>query len=97
MPRFHRHTLVVDGTTIDIVEAGPSRCQDTVVIVGADDEMTHALLVRLGRFIRVVSIPEQPAAIVEELGLSNIHVVVDLGTNTVDEVVNLLQRTVTID
>ncbi|RLE14654.1 MAG: hypothetical protein DRJ28_05370 [Actinobacteria bacterium] len=97
MPEFRHHTIVVDGVTIEITEAGPSRCPDTVVIVGASDDMAISLLVRLGRFTRVVSIQKWSPVILDALDLSNVHIVVASDTDNVDDVVDLLQRTVAID
>lgn len=97
MPQLCSHEIVVDGSTIKITEGGPSRCPDTVVIAGASSDMTDRLLVRLGRFTRVVSVEKWSPAIIDALHLSNIHIVVASDGHTVDEIVNLLQRTVTID
>ncbi len=97
MPQLRYHEIVVDGSTIKITEGGPSRCPDTVVIVGANSDMADRLLVRIGRFTRVVSVQKWSSAIVDALDLTNIHIVVASSTDNVDDVVNLLQRTVTID
>ncbi len=97
MPQFRHLTIVADGATIKVTEAGPSRSPDTVVIVGASDDMVIPLLVRLGRFTRVVSIQEWSPVILDALDLSCIHIVVASDTDNVDDVVDLLQRTVTID
>lgn len=97
MPQFRYHAIVVDGATIEITEAGPSRSVDTVVVVGASDDVAIPLLVRLGRFTRVVSVQKWSPVILDALDLSNVHIVVASGTEDVDDVVDLLQRTVTID
>ncbi len=97
MPEFRHHTIVVDGATIEITEAGPSRSPDTVVIVGASDNVAIPLMVRLGRFTRVVSIQKWSPVILDALDLSCIHIVVASNTDNVGDVVDLLQRNVTID
>ncbi len=97
MPQFLHHAIVVDGATIEITEAGPSRSADTVVVVGASDDVVVPLLVRLGRFTRVVAVQKWSPVILEALDLSNVHIVVVSGTDDVDDVVDLLQRTITID
>ncbi|GMR03003.1 MAG: hypothetical protein BMS9Abin20_1362 [Acidimicrobiia bacterium] len=97
MPQIRTYTLVVGQEAVEITEAGPSRCADTVLIVGACDDVAHGLLVQLGRFTRVISIPEWSPNIVDVLNLSNIHIVLNLDTDAVNEVVDLLQRTIAID
>jgi hypothetical protein len=97
MPQLRHHEIVIDGTTIEIIEAGPSRCPDTVVIVGASNDVAIPLLARISRFTRVISIQRWTPAILEALDVSSVHLVVDLGTSTLDDVVDALQRSVTID
>jgi len=97
MPRLRHHSIIVDGATVEITEAGPLRCPDTVVIVGASDDLAIPLLVRIGRFTRVVSVQTWIPVISDELDLSNIHIVVASDTDSIDDVVDLLQRTVAID
>jgi len=97
MPQLRHHSIIVDGATVEITEAGPLWCPDTVVILGASDDLAIPLLVRIGRFTRVVSLQKWVPVISDELNLSNIHIVVASDTDSLDDVVDLLQRIVTID
>jgi len=97
MAQLRRYGLVIEDLTISVTESGPSRSPETVLIVSASDDLATALLARLGRFTRAVWVRDAPPAVLSALGLTAVHLVLTTDDIGVDAMVDLLQRTITID
>jgi len=97
MEQLRRYDVVVEGSTVAVMEAGPSRCPETVVIIGASSDVAASALTVLGRIARTVALDHISSAVLDELDLVNPHLVLLSGGADMNEIVDLLQRTITID
>ncbi len=97
MNQVRRYDIFVEGSTVGVREAGPSRAAETVVIVGASDDLAVSLLTRLGRIVRAVAVDKLSSAMLDELKLRKPHLILVSNGTDVDDIVGLLQRTITID
>lgn len=96
MAQLRSYEITVDGVPAQVLEAGPVRSSETVIILGADDEQAIQLVLRLGRFTRAVSVAS--GQVLEALDVGSAHVVIALNENSdLDVVVELLQRSIDID
>ena len=97
MEQLRHYDIVIDGSTVAVTEAGPSRCAETVVIVGASNDIAVSFLTRLGRIVRTVALDHVSPGVLDKLDLVKPHLVLVSGGSDVDDIVGLLQRTITID
>jgi len=97
MNQLRHYDIVVDGSTVAVTEAGPSRCAETVVIVGASNDVDVSYLTRLGRIVRTVALDHLSPEVLNKLDLVKPHLILVSGGADLDDIVDLLQRTITID
>lgn len=97
MGQLRRYGLVIEDLTISVTESGPARSPETVLIFSTSDDLATTLLTRLGRFTRTVWVRDAPPAVLAALSLTAVHLVLTTDDIDVDVLVDLLQRTITID
>ena len=97
MTQLRHYDIVVNGSIVAVTEAGPTRGAETVLIVGASDDIAVSLLTRLGRIVRAVALDDLSYAVLGQLDIVRPHLILVSDGTDVNDIVGFLQRTITID